>query len=60
MTGSGRTSPCGTPPRQMEVMEREEAERREMAKQKRKEEVDFLKYHGQHLESFLKQMGGCK
>eukprot|EP00746_Dinoflagellata_sp_MGD_P167596 gnl/MRDRNA2_/MRDRNA2_98354_c0_seq1.p1 gnl/MRDRNA2_/MRDRNA2_98354_c0~~gnl/MRDRNA2_/MRDRNA2_98354_c0_seq1.p1 ORF type:complete len:261 (-),score=64.70 gnl/MRDRNA2_/MRDRNA2_98354_c0_seq1:26-775(-) len=37
-----------------EAIERREAERRAIDERKRKEEIDFLKHQGQHLESFLK------
>lgn len=45
---------------QVEVIEKGESERRTGDVKKRKEEVDFLKYQGQHLDSFLKQIGGSK
>lgn len=45
---------------QVEVIEKGENERRAVDDKKRKEEVDFLKYQGQHLDSFLKQIGGSK
>lgn len=45
---------------QVEVIEKGESERRSVDDKKRKEEVDFLKYQGQHLDSFLKQIGGTK
>lgn len=45
---------------QVEVIEKGESERRAVDDKKRKEEVDFLKYQGQHLDSFLKQIGGSK
>lgn len=45
---------------QVEVIEKGESERRAVDDKKRKEEVDFLKYQGQHLDSFLKQIGGNK
>ncbi|CAN0177739.1 unnamed protein product [Ectocarpus fasciculatus] len=44
----------------VEVIEKGESERRAVDDKKRKEEVDFLKYQGQHLDSFLKQIGGSK
>merc|ERR1712136_432015 len=37
-----------------EAIERREAEKRAIDEQKRKEEIDFLKYQQQHLEAFLK------
>lgn len=40
----------------LEIIEKREAERRTTEEKKRKEELDFLKYQGQHLDSFLKQM----
>lgn len=45
---------------QVEVIEKAESERRGVDEKKRKEEIDFLKYQGQHLDSFLKQIGGSK
>lgn len=52
-----RTRTCNF---QVEVIEKGESERRAVDDKKRKEEVDFLKYQGQHLDSFLKQIGGSK
>lgn len=40
----------------LEIIEKREIERRNAEEKKRKEELDFLKYQGQHLDSFLKQM----
>merc|ERR1719261_1774690 len=37
----------------VEVIEKREAERKALDEKKRKEEVDFLKYQGQHLDTFL-------
>lgn len=37
-----------------ECIERRETERRAIEDRRRKEEIDFLKHQGQHLESFLK------
>lgn len=45
---------------QVEVIEKGESERRAVDDKKRKEDIDFLKYQGQHLDSFLKQIGGSK
>jgi len=44
----------------VEVIEKRESERRGLEEKKRQEEVDFLKYQGQHLDSFLKSLGGGK
>lgn len=41
---------------QLDVVERREVERRSADEKRRKEEMDFLKYQGQHLDSFLKQI----
>jgi len=38
---------------QSEAIERREAEKRAIEDRKRKEEIEFLKHQGQHLESFL-------
>ena len=38
---------------QCEAIERRESEKRAITDRKRKEEVEFLKHQGQHLESFL-------
>ena len=37
-------------------VEKREVERRSADEKCRKEELDFLKYQGQHLDSFLKQL----
>jgi len=42
----------------VEVIEKRANERRSLQEKKRKEEIDFLKYQGQHLDQFLKQIGG--
>ena len=58
---AGRAASCTcTRLIQVEVIEKGESERRAVDDKKRKEEVDFLKYQGQHLDSFLKQIGGSK
>lgn len=44
----------------VEVIEKREGERRALEDKKRKEEIDFLKHQGQHLDLFLKQVGGNK
>lgn len=44
----------------VEVIEKREAEKRNLEEKRRKEEIDFLKYQGQHLEAFLKQLGAGK
>lgn len=43
-----------------DMMEKRENERRAADEKRRKEELDFLKYQGQHLDSFLKQMNSAK
>ena len=43
-----------------DMMEKRENERRLADEKRRKEELDFLKYQGQHLDSFLKQMNSSK
>mmetsp|Transcript_1526 Transcript_1526/g.2178 ORF Transcript_1526/g.2178 Transcript_1526/m.2178 type:complete len:191 (+) Transcript_1526:1-573(+) len=42
----------------VEVMDKRSKERKLLEDKKRKEEIDFLKYQGQHLDSFLRQLGG--
>ncbi len=44
----------------LEISEKREAERKAADDKRRKEELDFLKYQGQHLDSFLKQMNASK
>jgi dynein light intermediate chain, axonemal len=44
----------------LELIEKREAERKAADDKRRKEELDFLKYQGQHLDSFIKQMNGSK
>lgn len=44
----------------LEIIEKRDAERRNADEKRRKEELDFLKYQGQHLDSFLKQMNSSK
>ena len=44
----------------LEIIEKREAERKAADEKRRKEELDFLKYQGQHLDSFLKQMNSSK
>ena len=44
----------------LEVIEKREAERKAADDKRRKEELDFLKHQGQHLDSFLKQMNASK
>lgn len=41
---------------ELDIIEKREAERKIADEKRRKEELDFLKYQGQHLDSFLKQM----
>ena len=38
----------------VEVIEKRAAERRQLEQKKQKEEIEFLKYQSEHLESFLK------
>ncbi|KAG7401212.1 hypothetical protein PHYBOEH_002396 [Phytophthora boehmeriae] len=42
----------------LEVIEKRAAERKALQEKKFKEELDFLKYQGQHLDAFLKSAGG--
>ncbi|RLN50874.1 hypothetical protein BBJ28_00016877 [Nothophytophthora sp. Chile5] len=42
----------------LEVIEKRAAERKTLQEKKCKEELDFLKYQGQHLDAFLKSAGG--
>jgi dynein light intermediate chain, axonemal len=44
----------------VEITEKRSTEQRSIEDKKRKEEIDFLKYQGQHLDSFLNQIGGSK
>lgn len=44
----------------LEIIEKRDAERRAADERRKKEELDFLKYQGQHLDSFLKQMNASK
>jgi dynein light intermediate chain, axonemal len=44
----------------LEIIEKREAERKAADEKRRKEELDFLKYQGQHLDTFLKQMNASK
>ena len=44
----------------IEIIEKREVERKQADEKRRKEELDFLKYQGQHLDSFLKQMSASK
>ena len=44
----------------LEITEKRETERKAADDKRRKEELDFLKYQGQHLDSFLKQMNSSK
>ena len=41
---------------QVDITEKRETERKAADDKRRKEELDFLKYQGQHLDSFLKQI----
>lgn len=40
----------------VEVIEKRENEHKALEEKKRKEEIDFLKYQGQHLDAFLRQL----
>ncbi|KAI9993979.1 hypothetical protein PInf_016508 [Phytophthora infestans] len=42
----------------LEVIEKRAAERKALQEKKFKEELDFFKYQGQHLDAFLKSAGG--
>ena len=42
----------------VDVTEKREAESRALEEKKRKERLEFLKHQGQHLDLFLKQIGG--
>mmetsp|Transcript_16682 Transcript_16682/g.48651 ORF Transcript_16682/g.48651 Transcript_16682/m.48651 type:complete len:247 (-) Transcript_16682:108-848(-) len=44
----------------VEIIEKRGNEQKALDDKKRKEELDFLKYQGQHLGSFLRQLGGSK
>jgi dynein light intermediate chain, axonemal len=44
----------------LDIIEKRETERKNADEKRRKEEIDFLKYQGQHLDSFLKQMNSSK
>lgn len=44
----------------LDMIEKRENERKNADEKRRKEELDFLKYQGQHLDSFLKQMNSSK
>jgi dynein light intermediate chain len=44
----------------LDMIEKRENERKLADEKRRKEEIDFLKYQGQHLDSFLKQMNSSK
>jgi len=44
----------------VEIIEKRGHEQKALDDKKRKEELDFLKYQGQHLDSFLRQLGGSK
>ena len=50
--GSSKQHPNG-----VEVVEKRASEHKAMADKKRKDEIDFLKYQGQHLDQFLRQLG---
>ena len=42
----------------VDVIEKRSQERRALLEKKRKEEIDFCKYQGQNIDSFLKSLGG--
>ena len=42
------------------MVEKREGERRQLDEKKRKEELEFLRHQGKHLDLFLKQMGSGK
>ncbi|KDO30339.1 hypothetical protein SPRG_05050 [Saprolegnia parasitica CBS 223.65] len=42
----------------LEVIEKRSSERRALQEKRYKEEIEFLKYQGQHLDAFLKSAGG--
>ncbi|KAJ8608740.1 hypothetical protein CTAYLR_007803 [Chrysophaeum taylorii] len=42
----------------VEVIEKMSSSHKAVEDKKRKEEIDFLKYQGQHLDAFLRQLGG--
>lgn len=44
----------------LEIVEKREVERKAADEKRRKDELDFLKYQGQHLDNFLKQMSASK
>eukprot|EP01035_Chromulina_nebulosa_P020137 gene20137-26145_t len=44
----------------LEIIEKREIEKKSADEKRRKEELDFLRYQGQHLDSFLKQMNAGK
>lgn len=43
----------------VEVIEKRESGRRQLEEKKRKDEIEFLKYQGQHLDMFHTQIGGA-
>lgn len=44
----------------VEVVEKRESERKSLDEKRRREEIEFLKYQGQHFDQFLKSIGGGK
>uniref|UniRef100_A0A6V1KR45 Uncharacterized protein n=1 Tax=Heterosigma akashiwo TaxID=2829 RepID=A0A6V1KR45_HETAK len=44
----------------LDAAEKRAAERQQLEGQARRAEIDFLKYQGQHLDGFLKHVGGTK
>jgi dynein light intermediate chain len=44
----------------LEIVNKREQERKEADEKRRKEELDFLRYQGQHLDTFWKQMNNGK
>lgn len=43
---------------QVDMIEKRETERRQLDEKKRKEELEFLRHQGKHLDLFLKQIQG--
>ncbi len=46
--------------RATQIVEKREAERRQLDEKKRKEELEFLRHQGKHLDNFLKHIGSGK
>ncbi len=43
----------------LDVMEKRSSERRALQEKRYKEEIEYLKYQGLHLDAFLKSIGGA-